>query len=184
MANQINELYVVSSLFPRHDWKTGPPSSDSIWNQYQVMVESWEALISRRQTVNTLYVTADAALLAGIGAVASSTDKTGVIGAALGGAVLAFLGWALSYNWRRTLVSYGKLSNAKATVITTLESFMPARLFDAEWKVLQTTRYQSTTEADTETARSFMILFGALVVVGIIVAIVQPFLASDGQINV
>jgi hypothetical protein len=184
LAQEIKQLGVACALFPRHDWKAGPPGPETLWNQYDVMVQSWEALISRRQTVNTLYVTADAALLAGIGAVASSTGQTGAIGAALAVTVLALLGLALSFNWRRTVISYGTLSNAKAAVITTLEEYMPARLFDAEWRVLERTGYQSTTKADTQTAQFFMILFAALAIAGIVVAIVQPLLAGPPDLNV
>lgn len=183
LAARIKGVLLSQALFPRHDWTTGPPKPEAIWDQYNLMVQSWEALISRRQTVNTLYVTADAALLAGIGAVASSTDKTGVMGAALGIAVLAFLGFALSFNWRRTLISYGTLSNAKATVITSLEAYMPAQLFDAEWKVLERMRYRSTTETDSQTAYFFMLLFLAIALVGGGVAIAQPMLGTD-EINV
>jgi hypothetical protein len=184
LALQIKQLGVACALFPRHDWKAGAPTPDNLWNQYSVMVQSWEALISRRQTVNTLYVTADAALLAGIGAVASSTSETGAIGAALAVTVLALLGLALSFNWRRTVISYGTLSNAKAAVITTLEAYMPARLFDAEWRVLERTGYQSTTKADTQTAQFFMILFTALAIAGVAVAIAQPLLVGEPNLNV
>ena len=184
LAQHIKQLGIACALFPQQDWKTGAPTPDTLLNQYNVMAQSWEALINRRQTVNTLYVTADAALLAGVGAVASSADQTGAIGAAVGVAVLAMLGLALSFNWRRTVVSYGTLSNAKADVISALEAYMPARLFDAEWRVLERTGYQSTTKADTQTAQFFMILFASLAIVGVIVAIAQPLLFSDTGLNV
>ena len=183
LAQKLKQLGIASALFPHHDWKVGAPSPDTLTNQYNVMAESWEALINRRQTVNTLYVTADAALLAGVGAVASSAKDTGAIGAAVGVVGLALLGLALSFNWRRTIVSYGTLSNAKADVMCALEAYMPARLFDAEWRVLERTRYQSTTKADTQTAQSFMILFASLAVVGFIVAIAQPLLFNEAGLN-
>ncbi len=184
LAQEIKQLGVACALFPQHDWKVGAPTPDTLWNQYNVMVQSWEALIGRRQTVNSLYVTADAALLAGIGAVASSTSQTGEIGAGLAVTVLALLGLALSFNWRRTVISYGTLSNAKATVITTLEGYMPARLFDAEWRVLERTGYRSTTQADTQTAQFFMILFAALATAAVVVTIAQPLLVGTPALNV
>lgn len=173
VAGRIGELLVSRSLFLRHDWQTGNPQSSTIWNQYNLMVTSWEALISRRQTVNTLYVSANAALLAGIGVLISSIDRAGIVGAAAGTALLSFLGAALSFNWRRTVFSYGTLSKAKAKVIAALEEYMPAQLFDAEWRVLEARRYKSTTETDTQTALFFMLLFFTLSVVAFGIGIGQ-----------
>jgi hypothetical protein len=170
LAGRIGELLVSRALFPRHNWEDGPPAADVIWNQYNLMVQSWEALIGRRQTVNTLYLSADAALLAGVGGLAS-LDMAVRTGAATGAAILALLGLALSFNWRRTVVSYGILSRAKSKVVETLEAYMPARLFEAEWRVLEAARYTSTTDMDMQTAQFFMILFLALFLAAVGVAV-------------
>jgi len=162
LAGHIGELLVNRALFLNHDWKSGPPEHSAIWNQYSLMVQSWESLIERRQTVNTLYVSAAAALLAGIGVIASASDKVGLAGAASGSALLALLGASLSFNWRRTIVSYGTLSRAKSKVVAALEAYMPAQLFDAEWRVLEARRYRSTTDTDKQTATFFCLLFAAL----------------------
>jgi len=82
------------------------------------------------------------------------------------------------------LISHGTHRNEKAAVITTLEAYMPARLFDAEWRVLERTGYQSTTKADTQTAQFFMILFTALAIAGVAVAIAQPLLVGEPNLNV
>jgi hypothetical protein len=175
LAGRIGELLVSRALFLRHDWTRGAPTPEVIWNQYNLMVQSWEALISRRQTVNTLYVSANAALLAGVGILASSADKAGIISASTGAALLALFGAALSFNWRRTVVSYGTLSRAKSKVIAALEAHMPAQLFDAEWRVLEAKRYKSTTETDGQTALFFMLLFLALCFLATGVAMGQVF---------
>jgi hypothetical protein len=171
LAKEVVKLVAPKALFPGHDWDRGAPSHDAIWNQYSMMVQSWESLIARRQTVNTLYVSATAALLAVIGAVISTFDKTGIATSAAGVAVLSLLGAALSFNWRRTLVSYGILSAAKSDVVHALEEYMPARLFDAEWQVLESKRYTSTTKADTQSATFFMLLFLAIALVAAGVAV-------------
>ena len=162
LAGHIGEVLMSRALFLQHDWSTGNPKPESLWNQYNLMVQSWEALITRRQSVNTLYVSATAALLGGIGVIVSSADKTGVPAASLGSVLFAVLGGALSYNWRRTIISYGLLSRAKARVIGSLEQHMPAQLFDAEWRALEAKRYTSTTVADTQTASFFLALFTLL----------------------
>jgi hypothetical protein len=173
VAGHVGELLVSRALFSRHDWGSGSPDPAALWNQYNLMVQSWESLITRRQTVNTLYVSAAAALLAGVGILVSSIERTGISGTAGGTALLAALGAALSFNWRRTIVSYGILSRAKSKVIAALEAHMPAQLFDAEWRVLEAKRYKSTTETDTQTAFIFMLLFGAIALVSSGIALLQ-----------
>jgi hypothetical protein len=177
LAGRIGELLVGRALFLNHDWALGPPDHAVIWNQYNLMVQSWESLIARRQTVNTLYVSAAAALLTGIGVLVSSADRLGFMSAALGAAVLSLLGSALSFNWRRTVASYGTLSRAKAKVVAALEAYMPAQLFDAEWRVLEARRYRSTTESDKQTALFFVLLFGALTLAAVGFASGQVLLA-------
>jgi hypothetical protein len=173
VAGRIGEMLVSKALFLKHDWGAGKPDAASLWNQYSLMVQSWEALINRRQTVNTVYVTASTALLGGIGVVVSTTDKTGLLWGAAAVAIVAFLGAALGFNWRRTVVSYGTLSKAKAKVITALEAYMPAQLFDAEWGVLESKRYKSTTESDKQTALAFTLLFVGAFVVAVGIAFAQ-----------
>jgi hypothetical protein len=159
VANLIGEMLVPSALFQRHNWIKEDQGFSLLNNQYNLMVQSWESLIARRQTVNTVYISASSALLAGIGALVASIDKNNNLWAIIGIGVLAFLGAALSYNWRRTITSYGTLSRAKSKVVTALESYMPAQLFDTEWRVLESKRYKSTTETDSQTAQFFILLF-------------------------
>jgi hypothetical protein len=165
LAGIIGELLVSRALFLHHDWRSGSPDPTMIWNQYDLMVRSWEALIARRQAVNTIYVSASAALLAGVGVMISAMDRLDPNGAATGAALLSLLGAGLSFNWRRTVISYGTLSKAKSRVVAALEAHLPAQLFDAEWRVLEARRYKSTTDTDKQTALFFMLLFLAVAVV-------------------
>lgn len=173
VAGQIGELLVPKALFLRHDWDSGAPDSAAIWDQYNLIVQTSEALIERRQTVNTLYVSAGAAFLAGIGILVSSVGKTNLGGAAVVIALVGFLGAALSFNWRRTVSSYGTLNEAKYKLISAFEEYMPAQLFDAEWKVLEAKRYKSTTDTDKQSALFFLLLFLVISVVASGVALGQ-----------
>ena len=168
VAGRIGEVLVSKALFG-----DSRPTGDALWNQYNLMATSWEALITRRQTVNTLYLSADAALLAGVGVLISAAGDTGVAAAAAAAMLIGFLGAALSYNWRRTVISYGTLSRAKAKVISAMEAHMPARLFDGEWRVLEAKRYKSTTETDRQTAQFFLLLFVAMTLIAAGVAVSQ-----------
>jgi hypothetical protein len=165
VADNIGEMLVQKALFLKHDWRSGAPQSAILLEQYNIMVQSWESLIERRQTVNTVYTTANSALLAAIGLMLSSVDKMGYLWAAAGVTVIAFLGTVLSVNWRRTIISYGLLSRAKYKVVSALESYMPAQLFDTEWSILDTKRYVSTTDMDKQTAFFFIVLFCAIFLV-------------------
>lgn len=171
LAGRIGELLVPRLLFGGNAAATQDPSV--IANQYGLMVQSCEALNERRQTVITMYLGATSALMAGIGVLVSSADKVGTVFAALGIVVLAVLGIALSFNWWRTVTSYGTLSRAKWKVVGALETRMPARIFDTEWQVLEAKRYTSTTEMDKQTAILFLSLFVIFSLLAAVVAIAQ-----------
>ena len=159
VAGKLAELLVPRALFINHDWRQGAPDSSDIYNQYQIMVNSWEALIQRRQNINIIYLSANTALLAAIGALLSSFEKLGYVWSLSGIIFLGFLGSLLSSNWRQTIISYGLLSKAKAKVVTVMESYLWAKLFDTEWGVLEANKYKSTTSADSNTALLFTIFF-------------------------
>ena len=158
-AVEIAEILLPKALFSQHDWSKGTPEPSAIVDQYHLMVQSWETLIQRRQAVNTIYLSANSAILAGIGGLISSLKDIGNSWSLLGIFILAGLGCFLSSNWRRTIISYGTLSSAKAKVVSAFETYLPARLFDAEWRVLEVNRYKSTTTMDLRTALLFLILF-------------------------
>jgi hypothetical protein len=63
VAGRIGEMLVPQALFPDTKNQESIMDTASIWNQYSLMVQTWEALISRRQRVNTVYISAVAALL-------------------------------------------------------------------------------------------------------------------------
>lgn len=134
----------------------------SILTQYGIMVESWESLINRRQGVNQLYLSAAAALIAAIGALIGLAKDLRGFNIAIAVFIMASLGLLLCWNWHRTISSYGTLSQAKSKVISAMETVLPVRLFDAEWKVLQHKMYTSTTQTDKRTIEIFMGLFSSV----------------------
>lgn len=159
LASHIVKLLLPQILFAHYTWGDGKPESDVIEKQYHIIVQSWEALIARRQAVNSIYLTALAALLAGVGVFIGSVDKTGWLRSSAGAMLFAFVGLVLAIIWWHTIISYGILSTAKASVVTAFEKYLPAKVFDAEWQVLESKRYKRTTTADAVTAVVFMVLF-------------------------
>lgn len=136
-----------------------------VWNQYSLMVQSWESLIGRRQTVNNLYLTGNATILAAIGVFIGSSKDVGAKPSLYGAIILSVLGALLSLNWLQTIVSYGTLSQAKSKVVLALEQFLPAKLFDTEWAVLEAKKYRSTTRSDKQASQFFILLFALMFVI-------------------
>jgi hypothetical protein len=155
VARDVVAALLDVALVPHPD----PTQQDRILSQYTTMVTSWEALVNRRQTVNTFYLSACAALLTGLGVLLPLSKDLPGIQLALGIIILALVGAVIAHAWQTTLTAYGTLSTAKAQVVTTLEQRLPVRLFDAEWLALQSRRYTSTTSTDRLTARVFQVLF-------------------------
>lgn len=158
----LSSLLVEQALFPDVLNQGKALDSSIIWNQYNLAVQTWENLINRRQTVNTLYMSVCGGILAAVGALVSSADKVGTQAVATGAFVFSLLGILVSLNWKKTLKSYGALSTAKSQIVSSLEQKMPARLFEAEWRILEARKYVSTTQADGQTASILTILFSAI----------------------
>ncbi len=166
----IAQMLMTYSVFAKHDWSKGDPSPESVWNQYQLMVQTSEALVQRRQTMNTVYMTANTAVIAGIGVLVSSDSHFKPLSAAFGALLLSCVGALLSFNWRRTIESYGLLNTAKFKVISAFERYLPARIFDAEWALLEAAKYTPTTRAEMQSAALLQLLFCVLFVVSAAVA--------------
>ncbi len=159
VAEKICDLLVPKALLEGVKVPIQDEQLTLVWNQYSLMVQSWEALISRRQTVNNIYLTGNATILAAIGVFVGSFKDVGASPSLYGGIMLSLLGGLLSLNWLQTIVSYGTLSQAKSKVVLALEHYLPAKLFDTEWAVLEAKKYRSTTRGDKLASQFFILLF-------------------------
>jgi len=108
--------------------------SDLLLDLYKMMVASSEALVSRRQGVNTFFLTANGALLTGIGLIVQNPSASRPTAFAI--LALSLTGGLLAYAWRSLLVSFGQLNTGKFAVINRLEGLLPAAIYSAEWKAL------------------------------------------------
>lgn len=159
VAEKICDLLIPKALLSGQSASTPSEQLTLIWNQYSLMVQSWESLINRRQTVNNIYLTGNATILAAIGVFIGNIRDVGATPSLYGAMILSFLGSLLSVNWHQTIVSYGTLSQAKSKVVLALETFLPAKLFDTEWAVLESKKYRSTTRSDKQASQFFILLF-------------------------
>lgn len=120
-------------LFPTAQPRPGDVAPQ-MFELYKVMVESSEALVGRRQGVNTFFLTINGALLTAAGLVVQSAGNTRLAG--FGILVLAVAGALLSGAWRSLIRSFGQLNRGKFKVINTIEGFLPVAIYAAEWEAL------------------------------------------------
>jgi hypothetical protein len=158
-------------LFP-----TGPPGSDAdtqqITDLYKMMVQSSESLVSRRQAVNTFFLTMNVALLTASGLVVQGSGNNAL--SAWGLAILTFAGAILSVAWRSLIVSFGQLNRGKFQVINTLERYLKASVYAAEWEALARGEnpkvYRSFTSREVWVPNALAVLYALATIGAILVA--------------
>lgn len=132
----------------------GEPTTESasqFFELYKIMVASSEALVARRQGMNTFFLTINGLLLTAIGLVVRSSgnghlQSLGVLGLAVAGLLLIF-------SWQRLLMSFGQLNMGKFHVIELMEERLAAAVYTGEWEALgcgeKKAAYRSSTESET-----------------------------------
>jgi hypothetical protein len=120
-------------LFPFGPPKDAPDIQQTL-DLYKIMVQSSEGLVSRRQGVNTFFLTMNGALLTGSGLVIQHSGANTV--GALGIMVFSFAGVILCGAWRSLITSFGQLNRGKFQVINAIEQHLKAAIYAAEWEAL------------------------------------------------
>lgn len=123
---------IVEALLPN-----GEPSKDEldrVFELYKLMVGTSEALVGRRQGVNTFFLTVNGAMLTAIGLVLQGGGEQRLVAGGI--FILAVTGGILCLAWKSLLQSFGQLNTGKFAVINRLEERLPARVFTAEWTAL------------------------------------------------
>ena len=108
--------------------------SEALLAQYRLFVETSEALVARRQGVNTFFLSVNSLVLATAGLLLrdgklTDPESLALICLSVGGCLLCFV-------WRRLILSFRQLSKGKFDVIHAIERRLPARMFAAEWVAL------------------------------------------------
>ncbi len=126
---------VSSALMPG-----GPPSDAAsalqFYEQYKLIVASSEALVARRQQVNTFFLTITGAVLTAA-ALFLRGGGAHVRLQAAGIAVLGITGLVLAIAWRSLIRSFGQLNTGKFAVINRMEQHLAAGIYEAEWRALR-----------------------------------------------
>ena len=131
--------------------------NDNLFEQYKMFAETSEALVDRRQTVNSFYITANTALMT-IAATAFSLNTDWLIRLIITIA-LTVPGILLNVSWRRILESYGLINKSKMKILGMLEKKLSASLYDAEWQAMShkynKSQYISFTDSEKGIPRIF-----------------------------
>ena len=134
---------VEATLFGEH--REAEYDGESLLIQYRLFVETSEALVLRRQSVNTFFLSVNSLVLAGAGLLLRDGDSSNVEAVVL--IVLALGGASLCFIWRRSITSFQQLSRGKFDVIHELERKLPARMFAAEWGCSRSRRRSEEVQA-------------------------------------
>ena len=143
-------------------------SRAQLLQQYKLLVETSETLVSRRQGVNTFFLTFNSLVLSGIGLFAKQ-GLSGELGG-IGLLSLAVSGLILCLAWIKLVRSYRQLNSGKFDIINRIERHLPAAMFEAEWHSLaegkDDKRYRPFTKTEERIPVVFGILYGAAAIFG------------------
>lgn len=175
-ADQFGQKGTPRPLFADVLFPSGPPASVAESQQaldlYKIMVESSERLVSRRQGVNTFFLTINGALLTASGIIveAAGWDRLG----GLGVAVLAIAGVILCVSWRSLITSFGQLNGGKFKVINTIESYLKVAIYAAEWEALDRGEnpkvYRSFTSREIWVPNALFVVYSLAVIGAVLLA--------------
>ena len=169
MASEPNT--VERELFGEHKSETSNETEVPILlEQYKLFVGTSEALVSRRQQVNTFFLSVNSIILAAAGLLIRGQTAHSIAGPAL--VMLGMSGMVLCFAWRRMILSFGQLNRGKFDVIHALERRLPARVFAAEWVALgkggDPSKYKPFTRTESLTPWIFGVLETVVFAAGII----------------
>ena len=175
-AHELKHVPGSLPLFEKTLFPFGPPtdaaSKERTIDLYKIMVSSSESLVSRRQAVNTFFLTMNGALLTAFGLIVKSAGAHSLN--ALGVFVLAVAGAILCGAWRSLITSFGQLNRGKFQVINAIERYLNTAIYAAEWEALE--RGENPKVYRSFTSREIWVP-NALLVIHILAALVALLVA-------
>ena len=138
--------------------------STTLLEQYRLFAETSEALVNRRQNVNSFYISANTALIT-IAATAFSLSEDWA-SKLLITLILTVPGILLNHSWYKILESYGIINSSKMKILGMLEKRLAASLYDAEWQAMSNPynkkQYISFTDSEKNIPRIFTGIYIAI----------------------
>lgn len=150
----------------------GELNQDALLEQYKLFLQTSEDLVSRRQNVNSFYISISSAIVAIMGFLFAM--DLGRMSELIIGFAFCIVGIILSISWSKSLSCYGNLNSSKMKIISSIEKQLPLSLFDAEWAALSDKlnkkKYVSFTESEQTIPRLFGLLY-CIVIVFIVISL-------------
>lgn len=141
------------------------PEHAEFFELYKIMVASSEALVGRRQSVNTFFLTMNGLLLTAVGLFLRSGGHGHIRLQAAAIVVLAVAGASLCVAWRSLIISFGQLNTGKFAIINAMEAELAASIFVAEWEALDRGENPKVYRSFTSREIYVPVAFGALYLV-------------------
>lgn len=136
---------------------------------YKMYVSNAEAVVSRRQSVNTFFLSVNTLLLSAIALVTEFGAKGSSGPIAI--AILGLTGVVLSGIWKSIIGLYGRQRTSMFFVIYALEEQIGVHLFRKEWLHLNGTRSPSSWRTFTNREARVPVVFVAVYLVALIGAV-------------
>lgn len=163
LVSTIRAAYEFEQEFAQN-FRITPENSADALEIYQLMVQTSEELVRRRQVTNGFFIAIIGGLLTALGFLVAESivarDDFWLLLFPITAGILLCLSWA------RLIKNYGSLNRAKFKVINTIEESLPIGPFSAEWvalgKGLRKEKYQSFTESEQKVPQLFVWLLVVL----------------------
>ncbi len=151
-------------------------SKAELLEQYKIFSDTAEALVTRRQNMNSFYISANTALITVGATVFALSDEKNMLSKLIIALALSVPGIMLNISWRRTLESYFINNRGKMKILSMIEKRLPASLYDAEWKAMKNRyskeKYISFTDSEKKLPQIFTFFYLAIDMVAIIFIII------------
>ena len=148
---------------------------DILLEQYKLFSESAEALVTRRQNVNSFYISANTALITIGATVFALNDNDNLLLKLIIVIVLSIPGIFLNLSWRGILKSYFINNKGKLKILSMIEKRLAASLYDAEWKAMKNRyskeRYISFTDREKRLPIIFIGIYGLFILTAIVLIV-------------
>lgn len=155
---------------------------ETLMEQYKMFVQTSEDLVTRKQSVNTFYITLNSIMLSAIVSIVCAAGdllqfESGNLLIYIVSAFLSAIGVVICTSWITLLRSYADLNASKMAIIGCIEEHLALKLYDTEWALLTrrigSRKYRSFTVKEVAVAKIFMVLYVCVIAVCMILIFIK-----------
>ncbi len=147
----------------------GADYTNHVLEQYKLYVTMADQISQRRQSANSFFLAVNTGLVAMLGIGWPGSGKPASVAWYV---IVGLAGTVLCYSWFRLAKSYQQLNAGKFRVVHAIESLLPLRLYDAEWRAIgrgeDPSFYLPFTNVELWIPAVYFVLYLALVVTAVI----------------